>query len=90
MLEVDRKNEMNMMSAKPVAVAFHEGDEVVLAEGTYQGTYGCLSPAEKGCQMGGYHRTQWKRPQAPGGMARSFGGAPRERWWLNTSWYRHQ
>jgi hypothetical protein len=29
-----------MMSARPVGPAFHEGDEVVLAEGTYQGTPG--------------------------------------------------
>jgi hypothetical protein len=29
-----------MMSDRPVATAFHEGDEVVLAEGTYQGTEG--------------------------------------------------
>lgn len=28
------------MSAKPVNTAFHEGDEVVLSEGTYQGTVG--------------------------------------------------
>jgi hypothetical protein len=29
-----------MMSDRPVATAFHEGDEVVLADGTYQGTEG--------------------------------------------------
>jgi hypothetical protein len=29
-----------MLSAKPIDTAFHEGDEVVLAEGTYQGTLG--------------------------------------------------
>jgi hypothetical protein len=29
-----------MMSTKPAAPAFHEGDEVVLANGTYQGTLG--------------------------------------------------
>jgi len=29
-----------MMSARPVGPAFREGDEVVLAEGTYQGTPG--------------------------------------------------
>ena len=28
------------MSAKPVNAAFHECDEIVLAEGTYQGTVG--------------------------------------------------
>lgn len=29
-----------MMNTRPVGSAFHEGDEVVLAEGTYQGTQG--------------------------------------------------
>ena len=29
-----------MMSAQPAGPAFNEGDEVVLAEGTYQGTPG--------------------------------------------------
>ena len=29
-----------MMSDEPGATVFHEGDEVVLAEGTYQGTQG--------------------------------------------------
>jgi hypothetical protein len=29
-----------MMIDKPVGATFHEGDEVVLAEGTYQGTQG--------------------------------------------------
>jgi hypothetical protein len=29
-----------MITDAPVATAFHEGDEVVLAEGTYQGTPG--------------------------------------------------
>ena len=29
-----------MMSTRPGAPAFHEGDEVVLANGTYQGTSG--------------------------------------------------
>jgi hypothetical protein len=29
-----------MMSPRPVGPAFREGDEVVLAEGTYQGTLG--------------------------------------------------
>jgi len=29
-----------MMSDRPVGTAFREGDEVVLAEGTYQGTLG--------------------------------------------------
>lgn len=29
-----------MMSKKRVATVFHEGDEVVLADGTYQGTLG--------------------------------------------------
>jgi len=29
-----------MLSKKLTAPAFHEGDEVVLAEGTYQGTLG--------------------------------------------------
>jgi transcription antitermination factor NusG len=29
-----------MMSNRPVATEFREGDEVVLAEGTYQGTPG--------------------------------------------------
>ena len=29
-----------MLSKKLIAPAFHEGDEVVLAEGTYQGTLG--------------------------------------------------
>jgi hypothetical protein len=28
------------MNNRPVGTAFHEGDEVVLAEGTYQGTQG--------------------------------------------------
>ena len=28
------------MNNKPVVTAFHEGDEVVLAEGTYQGSRG--------------------------------------------------
>lgn len=29
-----------MTSIRPVGVGFHEGDEVVLANGTYQGTSG--------------------------------------------------
>jgi hypothetical protein len=29
-----------MMNSKPAGAAFHEGDEVVLAEGSYQGTLG--------------------------------------------------
>ena len=29
-----------MLTDKPVAPPFHKGDEVVLAEGTYQGTLG--------------------------------------------------
>jgi hypothetical protein len=29
-----------MMDSRPVGRAFHEGDEVVLTEGTYQGTLG--------------------------------------------------
>jgi hypothetical protein len=29
-----------MTSIRPVGVGFHEGDEVVLAKGTYQGTSG--------------------------------------------------
>ena len=29
-----------MMSNRPVGTVFHEGDEVVLAHGTYQGTLG--------------------------------------------------
>lgn len=29
-----------MMSTRPAVPAFHEGDEVVLANGTYQGTPG--------------------------------------------------
>jgi hypothetical protein len=28
------------MSARPAAVTFHDGDEVVLARGTYQGSLG--------------------------------------------------
>jgi hypothetical protein len=31
---------MNMMNPKPVGSVFREGDEVVLAKGTYQGTPG--------------------------------------------------
>jgi hypothetical protein len=29
-----------MMSARPAGTVFHEGDEVVLGRGTYQGTLG--------------------------------------------------
>ena len=29
-----------MLNNRPVGATFHEGDEVVLAEGTYQGTLG--------------------------------------------------
>ena len=29
-----------MLSNRPIGPSFHEGDEVVLAEGTYQGTPG--------------------------------------------------
>jgi hypothetical protein len=31
---------MAMLSKRPVRTAFRQGDEVVLAEGTYQGTLG--------------------------------------------------
>jgi hypothetical protein len=31
---------MNMTNNRPVGTAFNEGDEVVLAEGSYQGTLG--------------------------------------------------
>lgn len=34
------KEVTNMMSNRPVGTVFREGDEVVLAEGTYQGTPG--------------------------------------------------
>jgi hypothetical protein len=36
-----------MMSDKPVGTVFHEGDEVVLAEGTYQGTPGVFVRLKK-------------------------------------------
>ncbi len=36
-----------MISNKPVATVFHEGDEIVLAEGTYQGTPGIFDQLNK-------------------------------------------
>ena len=36
-----------MMSDRPVGTAFREGDEVVLAEGTYQGTPGIFVRLKK-------------------------------------------
>jgi hypothetical protein len=36
-----------MMATKPVDAAFHAGDEVVLAEGTYQGTLGVFVRLKK-------------------------------------------
>ena len=36
-----------MMSNRPVATEFREGDEVVLAEGTYQGTPGVFAGLTK-------------------------------------------
>ena len=36
-----------MMSDRPVANEFHKGDEVVLAEGTYQGTPGVFVGLKK-------------------------------------------
>jgi hypothetical protein len=35
-----RKEVTNMVSNRPVSATFRAGDEVVLAEGTYQGTVG--------------------------------------------------
>ena len=44
-----------MMSNKRVAPTFREGDEVVLAEGTYQGTLGVFLRLDKRRQLGGNH-----------------------------------
>jgi hypothetical protein len=38
---------MNMTSHRPVGTVFHEGDDVVLAEGTYQGTLGVFVRLKK-------------------------------------------
>ena len=65
-----------MMSRRPDNQAFREGDEVVLALGTYPGHHGRLSPSERGRQLGRYHGAQWRDPQPPGEMAGAFRARP--------------
>jgi len=60
-----------MMSAGPADPQFREGDEVVLAQGSYQGTLGVCSTQGRR-QLGGHYGAQRQRPQSPGGMAGPF------------------
>ena len=63
-----------MTSDEPVGTVFREGDPVVLASGTYQGTTGCFVRLKKGRQLGRHQGAQWQHPQPPNGMAGPFRG----------------
>ena len=59
-----------MMSAQPAGPTFREGDEVVLAKGSYQGTR--FPQPERGYQLGRHPRAQWCHPQPSSDVASSF------------------
>ena len=61
-----------MMSTRPAGPTFREGDEVVLAQGTYQGTLGVFLRLREDVNWADITETQWQRPQPPGDMAGSF------------------
>ena len=58
----------NIPSANP---AFREGDEVVLALGSYQGTLSVFLRL-RGPQLGGHPRAQRRHPKSPGDLAGSL------------------
>jgi hypothetical protein len=59
-----------MVSTRPTDPTFREGDEVVLAKGSYQGTLGIFLHLK-----GGHPGTQWRHPQPPGDLAGSLCGS---------------
>ena len=56
----------------PFTFAFREGDEVVLAKGTYQGAPGIFLRLTKDIRWADIQEAQWKHPQPSGGMACAF------------------
>ena len=63
-----------MMSTSTTGQAFHEGDEVVLAEGTYQGTPGVFLRLREDTAWADITAARWQHPQPPGGLAGPFHG----------------
>ena len=61
-----------MMSTSTTGPPFHEGDEVVLAVGTYQGTSGVFLRLREDTAWADITRARWQHPQPPGGVARPF------------------
>ena len=51
-----------MISTRLAHPEFREGDEVVLAEGTYQGTIGVFLHLREDVKRGGYRRAQRHHP----------------------------
>jgi hypothetical protein len=58
-----------MMSEKPVATAFHEGDEVILADGTYQGTEGVFIRLREDARWADITERNGSIQQPPGSVA---------------------
>ena len=61
-----------MMNTRPADPTFREGDEVVLATGTYQGTLGVFLRLEKDVNWADIMRAQRRHPQPPGDLAGAF------------------
>lgn len=59
-------NAMNINGSNPV---FHQGDEVVLVRGSYQGTPGIFYRAERRPGVGRHHGARWSDPEPSARMA---------------------
>ena len=61
-----------MMSAQPAGHTFHEGDEVVLAKGSYQGTLGVFLRLKKDTSWADIRERNGAHPQPSSDAASSF------------------
>ena len=61
-----------MTSNIPTVSGFREGDDVVLAEGTYQGTTGVFLRLREDANWADIAETQWRRSQSPSGVVAPF------------------
>ena len=63
---------MNAMNNNGISPVFHQGDEVVLVHGSYQGTPGIFFRLKADPGLGRCYRAQWIDPHPSGRVAGTF------------------